>query len=43
VRYIGTAPTDQLQSEARHSTLEVMLEQYIRLRRKPPAASKDSS
>jgi probable phosphoglycerate mutase len=33
VRYIGIAATDLLQSEARQSTLEVMLDQYIRMRR----------
>jgi hypothetical protein len=41
VRYVGVAPTDQLQSEARHSTLEIMLDQYIKLRRS--STSKDAS
>jgi broad specificity phosphatase PhoE len=40
VRYVGVAPTDQLQSEARHSTLEVMLDQYIKFRR--GASSKEA-
>jgi probable phosphoglycerate mutase len=33
VRYVGLAPTDLLQAQARQSTLEAMLDQYIRLKR----------
>jgi broad specificity phosphatase PhoE len=36
VRYIGMAATDVLQAEARQSTLEAMLDQYIRLKRPQP-------
>lgn len=39
VRYSGLAPSDLLQAEARLSTLEVMLAEYLTLRRSAPPSS----